>query len=141
MPRSRLQRLVERVHRAVAFARVDEQLAADPHLDDGIGDGDELALRVVAALDHDAEAFHVEELRHLAEGAAREQLEGGARGFIGVAQRFLRLHLVEQAGEARIVLVHLHADAGQLCQDVQRPAWFETSSLRALPTLSGGTCS
>ena len=31
---------------------------------------------------------------------------------------FARLHLVQKFAEARIVLVHLHADAGQLRQDV-----------------------
>ena len=38
------ERLIERVHRAIAFARIQHQLSADPHLDDGFGDGDKLAL-------------------------------------------------------------------------------------------------
>ena len=60
--------------------------------------------RVVPALDHDAERIDLEELRHVAEHAARQQLERGIRRLIGIADRLALLHLVEQARDARIVL-------------------------------------
>ena len=72
----------------------------------------------MAALDHDPEQLDVEELRHIAEDAAGEQLEGSVRRLIGIAIGLALLHLVEQPGDARIVLRHGDADAVELGEDV-----------------------
>ena len=103
------QRIVERVDRAVALRDVPQRLlvAVDEHLHRRLRHGDELADRVVALLDHDAEAVDGEVVRHLAEQAARQQLERRVRAFVGIADRLARLHLVEQLGDARIVLVEI----------------------------------
>ena len=66
----------------------------------------------------DAEGIHVEELRHVAEHAPRQQLEGGFGRLIGIAHRLALLHLLEQARDARIVLRHGDADALELGEDV-----------------------
>ena len=62
--------------------------------------------------------IHVEELRHVAEHAPREQLEGGVGRLIGIAHRLALLHLLEQARDARIVLRRDDADALELGEDV-----------------------
>ena len=93
------------------------------------------------ALDHDAERLDVEELRHIAEHAAREQLEGGVRRLIGIAWRLALLHLVEQPADARIVLRHGDADAVELGEDIGAAGLVGDEQLRRLPTASGGTCS
>ena len=65
----------------------------------------EAAIAREAPIDRDAVALDVEEMRRLAEHALRQQKERGVGAFIGVALRFLLLHLVEQARQTRIVLV------------------------------------
>ena len=79
------QRHVEGVDRAVALGRRDQHLVADPDLDDRLGDADELAERVVPALDADIEALDVEIARHLAEHALDEEVEGRVGALEGVA--------------------------------------------------------
>ena len=62
--------------------------------------------------------FDIEELRHVAEHAAGEQLEGGVGRLIGIALGLALLHLVEQTADARIVFRHRDADAVELGEDV-----------------------
>ena len=95
------QRLVERVHRTVSFARVHHQLVTDLDLHDGLGDRHEIALRVVAALHQHAEPLHIEKVRHLPEGTARQKLEGCIGGFIGIALSLLRFHLLKKSLPSR----------------------------------------
>ncbi len=69
------QRRIERIHRSVAGTDIVEGFASDFQPHDRLGNGDELAHRIVPALDHDAETVHGEIGRHLAERAARQQFE------------------------------------------------------------------
>ena len=71
-----------------------------------------------ALLDLDVEVAHVEEFRHGAEHAARQQLERRVRRLVGIADRLALLDLVEQAGDALVVLVDLEPDALELGQHV-----------------------
>ena len=92
------ERIVERIHRAVAFADRQHRLAVDAHLHRRLRHGDEVAHGIVPALDHHPKRFHLEELRHIAEEPPRQQLEGGVRGLIGIALGLALLHRVEQSG-------------------------------------------
>jgi hypothetical protein len=112
------ERVVERVHRAVALAHGHDRLAVDAHLDGRLRNRNEFAERVVAPLDQDAERIHLEELRHIAERAPREQLEGGFGRLIGVAVCLALLHLLEEARDPRVVLGNGNADALELGEDV-----------------------
>jgi hypothetical protein len=70
--------------------------------DDRLGDGDDLAAGVAAALGDDAVALDLEEARQEAQLAAGEELEARLRGVVGVAARFALLDVVEDAGEAGV---------------------------------------
>ena len=74
--------------------------------------------RVMAPLDHDAERIDFEELRHVAQHAPRQQLEGGLGRLIGVAVRLALLHLLEKPRDPRVVLGNGDADALELGKDV-----------------------
>ena len=115
------QRPVERVDRAVAFADRPQRLvvAVDEHLDDRLRHGDQLAARVVAPLDHDAEAVDGEIARHALQRAPRQQLEGGFRRLVGIADGLARLHLVEQPRDARVVLADGDAQPFDRGEDVR----------------------
>src|SRR5262249_48599535 len=90
------QRPVRRVHWTVALAHRKHGLAVDAHLHRRLRHRDELADGIVPALDHDAERLYVEELRHIAQYAARKQLEGSIRRLISIAVGLALLHLFEQ---------------------------------------------
>ena len=98
------QRLVERIHRAVALPDRHHRLAVDAHLDGRLRHGDEIADRVVTPLDHDAERIRPRRIaarcRACAARAARRRLRPPRRRSL----RLALLHLVEQARDAWIVL-------------------------------------
>ena len=106
-----------------------------------IGDRDALAERVVALLDIDVELLDIEIIRHLAEHAPRQQFERGVRRLIGIADRLAFLHLVEQARDARIVLVHLDADALEFGEHVGPAGLIGHQNLAPVADRSGATCS
>src|SRR6516164_2962909 len=89
------QRQIERVDGPVAFRRRDQRFAFDLHLDYRQRHRDALAERVVALLDIDVELLDVEIARHLAEDAARQELERGIRRLVGVADRLALLDDIE----------------------------------------------
>ncbi len=92
-----------------------------------------MPLAVVAALlDLHVEIGDVEELRHGAEHAPRQQLERRIRGLVGVADRLALFDFVEQAGHARIVLVHLQADAVEFGQHVGAAGLVRHQELAAI---------
>ena len=82
-----------------------------------------------------------EVVRHAPEDAAREQLERRVRRFVGIARRLALLHLVEEARDARVVLVGRDADAREFREYVRLAGLLGDEQLRWLPTLSGVTCS
>ena len=95
-----------------------------------------------ALLDLHVEIGHVEELRHRAEHAPRQQLERSIRRLVGIADRLALLDLVEQAARrADRPWSTLSPMRSSSASTLERPAWSETSSLRLLPTVSGVTCS
>ena len=61
-------------------------------------------------------------MRRLAEHALGQKKERGVGALIGIALRFLLLHLVEQPRQTRIVLVEDDAQSVELGDDVRRPA-------------------
>ena len=65
----------------------------------------------MAALDHDAEAVDLEELRDIAEHAARQQLKRGVRRLVGIALGFAVLDFLKQQDDARVILGDLETDA------------------------------
>ena len=107
------QRAVERVDRAVADGDVVERLVAHFHFHHGFGDRDPFAQRIVAALDHDAETFHVEIVRHLSQRAPRQQFERRFGAVIGVAQEFALLHVFQQTRQAAVARVDIDAGFGE----------------------------
>src|SRR5262249_40048937 len=110
---------VERVDRPVAFRRRDQRFAVDLHLDHRQRHRYALAERVVALLDIDVKLLDVEIARHLAQHAPRQELEGGIRRLVGIADRLALLHDFEQPGDAGIVLVDLEPDAVELGEHVR----------------------
>ncbi len=80
-------------------------------------------------LDRDAERIDVEELRHVAEHAPRQQLEGRVGSLVGIADRLALLHLIEQAQDARVVLRHNDADTLELGHDVRAPGLVRDEQL------------
>src|SRR6516225_11090572 len=131
------QRKIERVDGPVAFRRRDQPFAVDPHLDHRQRHGDALTERIVALLDVDVELLDVEIARHLAEHASRQELEGGVRRFVGVADRLALLHHVEQPGDAGIVLVDLEADAIELGEHVRSAGLIRHQQLAPIAHRSG----
>src|SRR5262249_51597013 len=99
---------IERIDWPLAFGRRDQGFVSDTHLDDRLRHGDEIALRIVAALDIDAKAFDLEIFRHLPENSAGQKLERGIRALVGVAKRFLLLYLIEKTRDPGIILVETH---------------------------------
>src|SRR5262245_56741462 len=100
------QRLVERVHRAVALRRAQVALAGDPDLDRRLGDH----LAVLALLDENAEALEAEERVVLAGFPPEQQLEGGVGGLVMVAAVLALLERPQRAGSLLVV----ESDAGAL---------------------------
>ena len=96
-------------------------LAGDLHLHHRHRDSDPLADGVVALLDIDVELLDIEIIRHLAEDAPRQQFERGVGALIGVAERLTLLHLVEQASDARIVLVDVMPMRSSSDSRLERP--------------------
>ena len=83
-----------------------------------------------------------EEARHLAQQPPRQQLEGGIRALVGIADGLARLDLLEQrARRARRPCRWGCRAAPARSTRFDLPAWSETSTRRRLPTLSGATCS
>src|SRR3546814_7485766 len=66
--------MIERVDRTVALGHREDHLAVDIQRHGGFRHFDLFAARVVGAFDHDAEAAHLEEIRHQAEIPARQHL-------------------------------------------------------------------
>ena len=64
---------VERIDRTLALGGRDQGLAIDVDLDDRLRHRDEIALRIVAALDIDAKALDFEIIRHFPKHPAGEQ--------------------------------------------------------------------
>ena len=87
------QRLVERVHRAVALGGADVALAVDPDLDRRLG----LDLAVGALLGDHAEALEPEQRLVLARLAAQQQLERGVGGLVVVAAVLALLEPLDRA--------------------------------------------
>src|SRR5690606_31179107 len=94
---------VEGVDRAVALGDRHQQLALNAEFYDRLGDGDLLALGVVAALDHGTVVLDVEEIRQRAEDAAGQTGKGRIGAIIGIAAGFALFHSGEELFEARIV--------------------------------------
>ena len=105
---------IERVYWAVALGGRDQSLVADADFDNRlrgrIGDAGEHDL----ALDFDLIALDVEEIRHAAEHAAREQLKRGVGGLKSIAPCLARLDLIKQALRARILRRGLDAEPLEL---------------------------
>ncbi len=77
--------------------------------------------RIVAPLHHDAEAVDREILRHVAEMAPRQKLERGFRRLVGVAGRLAGFDVLEQDGDARVVLADDEAELLEARQHVGSP--------------------
>ena len=75
----------------------------------------------MAALDGDVEALDVEIVRHAAEHAAGEELEGGAGALIGIADRLPLLDLAEERVEAAVVPLDAEPQAGELGNNIGLP--------------------
>src|SRR6516165_5268276 len=112
---------IERVDGAVAFGRGYQPVVADRHLDHSEAHADALAHGVDALFHIDVELGDIEILRHPAEHASRQQLEGGIGRLVGIAHRLAFLDDIEQPGDARIVLVDRNADAVEFREYVGAP--------------------
>ena len=86
------QRLVERVHRAVAFGGAQVALAVDPDLDRRLRHD----LSVLALLDEHAEALEAEERLVLVGLLTEQELEGGVGGLVVVAAVLALLERAER---------------------------------------------
>src|ERR1700722_3059667 len=115
------QREVERIDRAVALGRRDQLVVADRDLHDREAYSDALARGVDPVLDIDVELGDLEIVGHPPEHASRQQLERRVGRLVGVADRLALLDDVEQAGDARVVLLDGNADALELGEDVRTP--------------------
>ena len=107
------QRVVERVHRAVAVGHGVEVAAADRDLDRRLRGGDQLAHGVEAALVDDAEAQQLEIVRHLAQRPPDQHLEAGGGPVIDPAPRLALLDQRQELGRLLRVGVDVEAHLGE----------------------------
>ena len=93
--------------------------------------------RVETALDFGAKTLHVEKLRHLTQGAPRQQLETGLRAIIAIAVIFARLNVVDQASDALVAGIDFNAGLGQPHQDIRPPRLIGDDDMPAIADDAG----
>src|SRR5690606_8920329 len=98
------QRDVERVDRPVALGDRHLLFPVDDELHDRLGDGLDIAVGVVAALDHAVEGRDLEEIGHRAQRPLGESLEARIRAYMGVYMRLAYLDERDQRVVAWFVL-------------------------------------